>query len=196
MGRNKLIYNLADFALVVRFKTNEGGTWSGAVEQLSRNQSQPPGIPVFVRAAHNPEKGCAELQQRGAIPFPEEEFNTSEIVALLRRCFPPVSPPAPPIAETNTAPPPSPLPETAETETCYQRCLPLLLQQFQEEKTTKQLSGIAKQLQLLTKQLEDWLKRAVAEGKLTKKKKKGRIVYSAASAEAEQTLFDRDGDAA
>jgi predicted Rossmann fold nucleotide-binding protein DprA/Smf involved in DNA uptake len=195
MGRNKLIYTLADFALVVRFKSNEGGTWSGAVEQLTRNQSTPPGIPVFVRAAHNPEKGCDELRRRGAILFPEDDWDTSKIVELLSRSSPPaIRQPAPaetqPIPETNTAPvSPSP-PDTLET--CYQRCLPLLLQQFQEERTTKQLSEIAKNLQLLAKQLEEWIKRAIAEGKLTKRKKKSRVVYVAASADTEQTLFDRD----
>ena len=49
MGRNKDIYALADYALVVRFKVREGGTWAGAIEQLSRNQVSPPGIPLGLR---------------------------------------------------------------------------------------------------------------------------------------------------
>jgi len=74
--------------------------------------------------------------------------------------------------------------------------LPLLLQQFQHELGTKQLPEIAQKLQLLPKQLEEWMRRAIGEGKLAKRKKKGRIVYVASSVNSEQTLFDRDGDAA
>lgn len=199
MGRNKLIYTLADRALVVRFKTREGGTWAGAVEQLGRNKSSPPGIPVFVRVAHNPEEGREELRSKGALPFPEEDFWKGEIADLLNRSTL-LAAPRTETTESNAAPstlPESSTPPTAtEPDTCYRRCLPLLLQHFQEEIGVKQLSEIAKKLQLLPKQLEDWLKRAIEEGKLAKKKKKGRIVYVAASADAEQTLFDRDGDAA
>jgi predicted Rossmann fold nucleotide-binding protein DprA/Smf involved in DNA uptake len=200
MGRNKLIYNLADFALVVRFKSNEGGTWSGAVEQLARNRSAPPGIPVFVRPSHNPEQGREKLQQRGALPFPEDDFETSNIVELLTRFTPSPLPPTPPpespsIPQAGEASSPpaesiSPPATSEETETCYQRCLPLLLQHFREEKSPKQLLEIAKQLQLLPKQLEEWIKRAIVEGKLTKKKRKGRVVYGSAAVSKEQTLFD------
>jgi predicted Rossmann fold nucleotide-binding protein DprA/Smf involved in DNA uptake len=34
MGRNKLIYGLADFGVVVSSDYKTGGTWSGAVEAL------------------------------------------------------------------------------------------------------------------------------------------------------------------
>ncbi len=205
MGRNKLIYTLADRALVVRFKTREGGTWAGAVEQLDRNKSSPPGIPVFARVARNPEEGWQELRSRGALPFPEEDFWKSEIVDVWSASILPAAPlsepgetrPAAAAKAASSVPPESSSPPAAtERETCYRRCLSLLLQHFQEEIGVKQLPEIAKQLQLLPKQLEDWLKRAIEEGKLAKKKKKGRIVYVAASADAEQTLFDRDGDAA
>ena len=72
MERNKDIYALADYALVVRFKVREGGTWAGAIEQLSRNQVSPPGIPLFVCAAANPEEGLKELQNRGAPLIPRK----------------------------------------------------------------------------------------------------------------------------
>ena len=34
MQRNKLIYALADAALVVNAEKDKGGTWNGAIEQL------------------------------------------------------------------------------------------------------------------------------------------------------------------
>jgi predicted Rossmann fold nucleotide-binding protein DprA/Smf involved in DNA uptake len=204
IGRNKYIYALADFALVVRFKTGEGGTWTGAVEQLRRNQSVPGGRPVFIRAAHNPLDGCQELQRRGAFLFPEEDYWTNNIIELLTQSTTSTDAVVErPVAETNSpatevrslTQEPS-LPPASEPDTCYHRCLPLLLQSFQHEIGTKQLPEIAQKLQLLLKQLQDWLKRAVDEGKVAKKKKKGRVVYIAVSAVSEQTLFDRDGDAA
>ncbi len=45
MGRNKLIYALADYGLVVSAEHKKGGTWEGASEELKRK----PGRPVFVR---------------------------------------------------------------------------------------------------------------------------------------------------
>jgi predicted Rossmann fold nucleotide-binding protein DprA/Smf involved in DNA uptake len=190
IGRNKLIYSLADFALVVRFKAGEGGTWSGATEQLNRNQSSLPGCPVFVRAAHNPQPGCEELQRRGAQLFPEEDFWKREIAEVLKQSSPPPAEPLKdrPPEDTNA-------PAAAQPDDCYRRCLPLLMHCFGREIGTKQLPEIAEKLQLLPKQLEHWLKRAIAEGELTKKRKKGRVVYVAVSSDAQQSLFDHDGDA-
>lgn len=207
MGRNKDIYALADSALVVRFKTGEGGTWTGAVEQLGRNKSAPPGVPVFVRAANNPENGVEELRSRGALLFPEEDFWRCPLSGLLT---PSTTLPAPPIeavdaasiSETEATPSAAaeplvqPTPTALETDTCYHRCLPLILPHFQQEITKNELAEIAKSLQLLPKQLEDWLKRAIEEGKLTRKKKKGRNVYVVPSAAKEPNLFNGDGDAA
>ncbi|MHB1423932.1 MAG: DNA-processing protein DprA [Gemmataceae bacterium] len=197
IGRNKNIYALADYALVVRFKMREGGTWTGAIEQLDRNKSAPPSVPLFVRTVRNPEDGCEELQSKGAFLFPEDDFWTNKISDALKQAPAPSAPHAEPadarpVAEADAPAPSPPSPAAAEADTCYRRCLPLLLQSFQEDKAAKDLPEIAKKLQLLPSQLADWLRRAIEDGKLTKKKKKGRIVYAAASAHAEQTLFDRD----
>lgn len=68
MGRNKLIYGLADYGLVVSAEYNKGGTWEGAVEELKREQS----LPVFVRMGPKVPKGNLELLKRGARAFPLE----------------------------------------------------------------------------------------------------------------------------
>ncbi len=68
MGRNKLIYAMADFALVVSSDYEKGGTWAGAVEELKRERR----IPVFVRVSNNPPEGNARLVDLGAIPWPIE----------------------------------------------------------------------------------------------------------------------------
>ncbi|HEY7309336.1 MAG TPA: hypothetical protein VH643_08275 [Gemmataceae bacterium] len=201
MGRNKLIYALSDAALIVRFTTGEGGTWAGAVEQLSRNKSGSSCVPVFVRLTHNPEDGCEELRRRGATPFPEEEFEKCGVAELLRKTAPspePLPAAAEPSGEPQTSAPspaPSPPPPT-QADTCYDRCLPLILQNFRVGVGVKQLAEIAQRLQLRPRQLTDCLKRAIEEGKLAKKKKNGRIVYVAVPARDVQTLFDRDGNSA
>ena len=66
MQRNKLIYALADAALVVNSDYKKGGTWAGASEQLERLKF----VPVYVRADGDVGKGLAELQRLGAKPWP------------------------------------------------------------------------------------------------------------------------------
>ena len=66
MQRNKLIYALADAALVVNSDYGKGGTWTGASEQLDRLEF----VPVYVRADGDVGKGLAELQRLGARPWP------------------------------------------------------------------------------------------------------------------------------
>jgi DNA processing protein len=66
MQRNKLIYALADAALVVRSDFGTGGTWAGAIEQLEKLRFGP----VFVRLDGQKEKGNEALRQKGALPWP------------------------------------------------------------------------------------------------------------------------------
>ncbi len=224
MGRNKYIYALADSALVARFTQGEGGTWAGAVEQLRANKSGKGVIPVFVRVAHNPEDGWQELQKQGALAFPEAEFWRGNPLEVLRQGIPKPEPvtvapvinqdgknltgtelpvprsPGPPSLECQALPTPGPAavdPATGpQADTCYNRCLPLLLQSLHQKPSKEQLPQVAKELGLHPKQLKDWLARAVEEGKVVEKKKGKKVVYAEASGEKVPTLFDRDGDAA
>ena len=66
MQRNKLIYALADAALVVNSDYGKGGTWAGASEQIERLKF----VPVYVRVDGDVGKGLAELQGLGAKPWP------------------------------------------------------------------------------------------------------------------------------
>ena len=62
MQRNKLIYALADAALVVSAEFEKGGTWAGAVEQLDRHRF----VSVYVRATGEMGRGLDALLERGA----------------------------------------------------------------------------------------------------------------------------------
>lgn len=69
MNRNKLIYALADAALVVNSDFNKGGTWTGAVEQLNKfNFCQ-----LYIRSIGEDSKGLSALRRKGALPWPNPE---------------------------------------------------------------------------------------------------------------------------
>jgi DNA processing protein len=69
MQRNKLIYALADVALVVTSDFGKGGTWAGAIEQLERLNF----VPVFVRNGTNVGEGNSALLNRGGKPWPNPQ---------------------------------------------------------------------------------------------------------------------------
>jgi predicted Rossmann fold nucleotide-binding protein DprA/Smf involved in DNA uptake len=70
MQRNKHIYALADYGLVVSSGYDEGGTWSGAIEQLEKLHL----TPIFVRADGDMPEGNRQLLRHDALPFPSEPW--------------------------------------------------------------------------------------------------------------------------
>ncbi len=78
MARNKLIYALADFALVVASDAEKGGTWAGAEEALAAGW-----VPVFVVDGPEVPEGNRLLLKRGAIPFPDSFDPTSSLTHWL-----------------------------------------------------------------------------------------------------------------
>ena len=73
MGRNKVIYGLAEYAVIVNSEFQTGGTWAGAVEALKANW-----CPTFVRDAAEAGKGNRELVKVGAAPLSEAELAAIE----------------------------------------------------------------------------------------------------------------------
>ncbi len=65
MGRNRLIYTLADYAIVIASDFEKGGTWAGATEALKTKW-----VPVFALQHEHMSLGNTKLIERGAIPFP------------------------------------------------------------------------------------------------------------------------------
>ena len=65
MGRNRLIYCLADYAIVVASEAETGGTWAGATEALKNCW-----VPVFVLEHDKMPEGNKLLLQKGALRFP------------------------------------------------------------------------------------------------------------------------------
>ncbi len=67
MARNKLIYAMADYGLVVNAEHKKGGTWAGATEELKRDKPRT----VFVRMESNVPQGNMKLLELGAIVWPK-----------------------------------------------------------------------------------------------------------------------------
>ena len=66
MQRNKVIYALADAALVIDSDLNKGGTWAGAAEQLDKLRL----TRIYVRSSGAPSEGLEALKKKGALPWP------------------------------------------------------------------------------------------------------------------------------
>ncbi|MGJ5634050.1 DNA-processing protein DprA [Nostoc sp. CALU 1950] len=155
MGRNKYIYALADYALVVSSSFGKGGTWAGAVEALSRLQD----IPVFVRLEGAVSEGNQQLHNQGAKSFPAEPWNDSlrELLTKAASCIEPIQIKV----ETTTQ-------ETIldiHPQDIYQAILPFILNHLQQPKDAKSL---AECLDVRPSQMQDWLNKAVSEGKVRK----------------------------
>jgi hypothetical protein len=77
MQRNKLIYALADAALVVSADYEKGGTWAGATEQLQKLRF----VPVYVRSTEESGRGLQALTKIGARPWPNPQ-NADQFLAV------------------------------------------------------------------------------------------------------------------
>ncbi len=64
MGRNKLIYAFAHYAVVIASAYREGGTWSGATENLKQRW-----VPLFVRSEDDAPEGNRQLMALGGLPL-------------------------------------------------------------------------------------------------------------------------------
>lgn len=176
MNRNKHVYALADHALIVDSSYEKGGTWAGAKEEI-KQESQ---IPVWVRVEGKVSQGNHQLLKLGAMPFPPEPWNRN-ILNLLEEAEQLHK-----IKTQKNAPKQLDLsevkqPENQSTEVnhqgnthnsklpknAYEAVLPLLLYHLNEPKDDKK---IAELLDVGVGQVRFWLKKAVQE-KLVEKKR-------------------------
>ena len=196
MGRNKYIYALADYALVINSTANKGGTWAGATEALKKITD----VPVFVRIEKNTDEGNVKLIEKGAIPFPEAPWNLpltvliadqisnlknnqkSKLLVEQSSLFD-FSNAHESNSQTDTIAPLNPkmTNHASATKTngsltfiqrkpqdIYEAVLPLILQNLKQPKDDKSL---ATSLDVQVGQMRAWLKKAVAEGKIKKNQK-------------------------
>lgn len=191
MGRNKLIYAMSDYGLVVSAEYKKGGTWAGAEEELKRKNA----LPVFVRTGNDIPQGNSKLLDLGAISWPDSIVRNNfrqqlyDLAVNARDNRPKKNPslfdfqagqetlPAeepPPATELVEEKPPIAEPEPvvedeAKTPDCsasiYQAVLPVILNKLDSPATAEEL---AKTLDVNKTQLNAWLKKAVEENKIIK----------------------------
>ena len=74
MDRNKYIYGLSQYAVVVSSSYDKGGTWNGATENLKRKW-----VPLYVRNDEGIPLGNKKLMELGANPINLEEIKKNDI---------------------------------------------------------------------------------------------------------------------
>jgi predicted Rossmann fold nucleotide-binding protein DprA/Smf involved in DNA uptake len=193
MERNKLIYALADAALVVASSDEEGGTWSGAVEALKKGQ-----IPIYVKASGEIPAGNRKLIQSGAQEFPREPWSNLRQLfenSLPTRLFGDGSPSyqstSSDVSASKQPPPDSPKPPEPAHPTlelapvqdrngsdAYDHIVEVMLAVLAEPVDE---DSIAEKMNVLPTQAKAWLKRAVQEGKVQRLKKPVRYVRTSAA---------------
>ncbi len=184
MARNKYIYALSDWALVVNSGYQEGGTWAGAIENLKANW-----VPLIVRQDESISLGNQYLLKEGGIALAKKQLQE---LTELRQQLTQLSQTKPlSILATSThqdsdktTPEPD---ESVEKIDLFDVVWPYLEQQLVTE-TTEQI--LAEHLNVHPVQLRIWLKRALEMGKIKKLTKPVRYISINSSDEAQQSLFD------
>lgn len=180
MQRNKVIYALADAALVVSSDYQKGGTWAGATEQLERHRS----VPVYVRANGAISRGLEELRKRGALawPNPESPVELEELVSERSTDDSGISPqsrlplsvreetPPLPVDANESEQPVQPIstPEVPCRENPGEELFSKVRELLGRINEPRSEAEIADDLQVSKGQARDWLKRLVEEGTLEK----------------------------
>lgn len=182
MGRNKLIYAMSDYGLVISADYKKGGTWAGAEEELKRT----PARPVFVRTGNSTPLGNKKLLELGAVAWPaavgenglKQKLDDLSREAQTRRTqdnrelfdLPPatksraVREKAAQVAE-EPAGYNVPVKDTPSPGTVYEAVLPHILNRLEKPLTVEKL---AEALDVQKAQLNIWLKKAVDEKKVKK----------------------------
>ena len=180
MARNKLIYALADAALIVSADLGKGGTWAGAVEQLEKFRR----TAIYVRPAGAAEPGLAALRERGARTWPDPD-GSDALAGLLDAAADEGAADA-----VRAASPPGP------AGALFARALELLARACAGE--PKSAAEVAGALGIRQAQAGDWLARAVAEGALEKlpRSARYRAIESGAAPRPAGGLFEAVEDLA
>lgn len=191
MGRNKLIYAMSDYGLVVSAEHKKGGTWAGAEEELKRENA----LSVFVRIGNDVPQGNSKLLDLGAISWPDSidrnnfrqqlhdlavtprknrpkknpslfDFQAAQEIAPVEK-----SPPVTELVEdkaTISEPEPVVEPEVKTPEcpeSIYQAVLPIILKKLDSPLSP---SALAESLDVNMTQLNAWLQKIVKDGYVEK----------------------------
>lgn len=190
MGRNKLIYCLADYGLVVAASLEKGGTRAGALEVLKHRW-----VPLFVRSGEGAPAGNQDLIKRGGLPLGPElpvdglagwmEFHSAAWTEMAATATRPTLLEAGRLkraGETTTA-----APAVVAGDDLFLVVWPHIAQRLPKWPTTAEL---AHHLKVEPTQLQAWLERALKEGLIRYEVTTGRYSLLPTSLSAGQAQFD------
>jgi len=177
MARNKYIYVLADWAVVVNSDYQKGGTWSGAVENLRAKW-----VPLFVRKDESIPEGNQQLLNQGAIALEKKDFmDLQQRLGQLSSVVTPDKEEVVPSEDIKiTDPENSPI-----VTDIFDLVWPHIEQRLTIARTEAEL---ATDLKIEPKQLKVWLTRALKMGQIKKLKKPVRYIVNTED-ELQPSLF-------
>lgn len=207
MQRNKIIYALADAALIVSSDYESGGTWAGAIEQLEKLRL----VPIYVRSNEDMGKGLKALIRKGALQWPNptssdafnEVLNTQ---VSSTRCTPKQEEL---IITTGNKPnqPIDSVPVSIDTAsaqlaeqvassgmTSADELFAKVKELLRGMKTPKTVDEVAADLNISKTQAHEWLRRLVKEGVLKRKQKPVRYFAPSNRQENLFEILDRNED--
>jgi predicted Rossmann fold nucleotide-binding protein DprA/Smf involved in DNA uptake len=155
MARNKYIYCLADAGVVVTTAKESGGTWNGAVENLRHSW-----VPLWIKEDSDPESGNAALARRGA-RWLSPGAVLADLVAPREPQSPQLAYASAGVRAEKTEPP-----TVIDRLTFYEIFVRRL-----ESLTAKgpvSMDDLLRQMDIGKPQIDDWIKRAEAEGRVSK----------------------------
>jgi predicted Rossmann fold nucleotide-binding protein DprA/Smf involved in DNA uptake len=178
MARNKYIYCLADVAVVIAADREKGGTWNGAVENLKQGWT-----PLWIKSHPDAQSGNAELVRQGARWLPETPGElaalcTREPARMVESVLDLVAEPAPPVLQRQVA---GQSVETADGVIDHLSFYQLFLRRLRvlAAKTPATDQELLERLDIGKPQLQEWLKRAMAEGQVKRLNKPVRYQWQA-----------------
>jgi predicted Rossmann fold nucleotide-binding protein DprA/Smf involved in DNA uptake len=187
MARNKYIYALSDWSVVVNSSYKEGGTWAGATENLKAQW-----VPLFVRQDEPISLGNQHLINQGAIAIDKKTLQETTDLRLQMSQLSET----PPVVKENESVNTHHEDEIdavdiaekdKEIKDLFEIVWPHIERQLVTEKTEK---ALAEHFNLYPKQLRIWLTRALENGRIKKLKKPVRYIVNIESEpENQQALF-------
>lgn len=191
MGRNKLIYALSDWALVISSEANKGGTWAGATENLKHGWAS-----LFVRMEDKVPSGNQQLLAQGALALQpayvdEEEIGLKAILDRLgteKHKDQPLAlqpglfvesdtPQTQTPKEVSFARPESPL-QTINPDEFWSKIIWPLLYHLALRLEVLNRDSVMKELGVKQGQADEWLMRAVEKGRMVRKIRPVRYLLS------------------
>lgn len=178
MGRNKFIYCLARYGVVVSSSAEKGGTRAGALEVLKKRW-----VPLLVRTGPNVPDGNLALLEGGAIPFPPERLEKPNELSHWFEAATQQWTKGKPLVDVGR-------PKEVEAPTdfdLFEIVWPHIEQVVRRVHTPQR---VAFELKIELRQAESWLSRAVKVGRLTYSPDKNEFTLPRNHVEAAQLHFD------